>query len=63
MVHVCLEGGGGIAKSEEHYSRFVKAKRRGEGRLPVVFRSDEDVIVSPPDVKFGEDFASFQLVY
>ena len=59
MVHVCLEGGGGIAQSEEHDRRFVEAKRGGEGRFSAVFPVDKDVVISPSDVKFGEDLATF----
>ena len=58
MVHVCLEGGGGVAKSEEHYCGLIEAEGGGEGRLPAVFWVDEDVVVSPADVEFGEDFAT-----
>ena len=28
MVHVCLESGGGVAKSEEHDCGFVEAEGR-----------------------------------
>ena len=63
MVHIGLEGGWGVAKSEEHDGQFIEPKRGGEGGFPAVFRSDEDVIVSPADIEFGEDFAIFQFIH
>ena len=63
MVHVGLEGGQGVAKSKEHHSWLVEPKGGGEGCFPTVFRSDEDVVISPLDVKFGEDFAILEFVY
>ena len=33
-----------------------------EGRFPLVSISDVDVVVSPSDVKFGEDLGIFHLV-
>ena len=63
MIHVCLEGGGGVAESEEHDCGLVETKRGREGGFPAVFRTDEDVIVSPLDVEFCEDLTSFQFVY
>ena len=58
MVHVRLEGGGGIAKPEEHDCRFVEAEGGREGRFPAIFRADKDIIVSPSDVEFGKDLAT-----
>ena len=29
----------------------------------MVFRSDEDVVISPSDIEFGEDFAILKFVY
>ena len=63
MVHVGLEGGWGIAKSKEHDSGFEESKRGGEGSLPAVFQVDKDVVVSPSDIKFGENFAVLEFVY
>ena len=59
MIHVCLEGGGGIAESKEHDCWLIEAEQGREGRFPAVFRVDKDVIVSPLDVKFGKDLATF----
>ena len=63
MVHVGLEGGRRIAESEEHNGWLIEPKRGGEGCLPSVFQSDEDVVVSPSDVEFGEDFAVFEFIH
>ena len=57
VIHVGLKGGQRVTESEEHDGGFVESKRGGEGGFPLVFRSDEDVIISPSYVEFGEDFA------
>ena len=62
MVHVGLEGGQRIAKAEEHHRRFVKSKGCGEGCLSAVLWADQDIIVSPLDIKFHEDLAIFEFV-
>ena len=63
MVHVGLEGGGGVAKAEEHYGGFVEPEGGGESHLPSVFGVDEDIIVPPSDIKLGEDFAVLEFIY
>ena len=63
MVHVGLEGGQQVAESKEHNGWLIEPKGGGEGCLPAILWSDEDVVISPSDIKFGEDFAVFELVY
>ena len=63
MVHIGLEGGWRVAKSKEHDGWFIESERGGEGHLPMVLWSDEDVVISPLDVGFGKDFAILKLVY
>ena len=54
MVHECLECGGCITESEEHDSGFEESHGGYEGSFPLVFLSNVDVVVSPTNVKFGE---------
>ena len=63
MVHIGLEGGRRVAESKEHHGRLIEPKRGREGRLPSVLRSDEDVVISPSDVEFGEDLAVLEFIY
>ena len=63
MVHIGLEGGGRVAKAEEHHCGFVKPKRGRKGGFLVILRSDENVVISPVDIEFSEDFAIFEFVY
>ena len=63
VVHIGLEGGWGVAESKEHNCGFIERKRGGEGCFLMVFWSDEDIIISPTDIEFGEDFAVLQLIY
>jgi hypothetical protein len=53
-VHKRLKGGGTVAKSEEHYGRFEKAKRHDKCALLLIFFLDSNIVVSPPHVKLGE---------
>ena len=63
MVHVGLESGWRVAEFKEHNGWLVESERCGEGRLPSVFWSDQDVIISPSDVEFCEEFAIFEFIY
>ena len=54
MVHECLEGGGGIAKPEEHDSGFKESHGCNEGRFPLIFLPNADIVVLPANVKLGE---------
>ena len=54
MVHECLEHGQCITKSEEHDGGFKEFHGGDESCFPLVFLSNMDVVVSPVDVKLGE---------
>ena len=63
MVHIGLEGGWGVAESEEHDSWLVEPEGGGEGGFLAVFQLDEDVIVSPANIEFCEDFAILEFIH
>jgi len=50
-VYHCLECGQGVGQAEEHDCWFVQAFIGYECCLPVVFLFDENLIVSPFDIK------------
>ena len=54
MVHEGLEGGGSIAKSEEHDSGFKESHQSDKGSFPLIFLPDTNVVISPTNVKFSE---------
>ena len=54
MAHESLEGGGSIAESKEHDSGFEESHGGDESGLPLIFLSDVNVVISPTNVKFGE---------
>ena len=54
MVYECLKHGRSIEKSEEHDSGFEESHEGDESGFPLVFLLDVDVIISPSNVKFGE---------
>ena len=62
MVHECLKRGWGIAKAKEHDSGFKEPHGGDEGRFPLVFLSNANVVISPMDVKLGEQGRLFHVV-
>ncbi|KAG5733786.1 hypothetical protein E4T56_gene8207 [Termitomyces sp. T112] len=54
VVHHCLEGGQAIGESKEHNKRFEQSPVGLEGSLPLVSLLDACIIVSLPDIQFGE---------
>ena len=63
VVHVGLEGGQRVAESEEHDGWLEEPEGCGEGHLPMVLGSDEDVVVSLANVKLGEDLAVLKFIH
>ena len=55
VVHEHLEGGGCVGEAEEHDHRFVKSQRGDEGRFPLVFFPQLDVVVPPSYIELGEE--------
>ena len=58
MVHESLEGGGSVAEPKEHDSGFKESHGGDESGLPLIFLSDANVVISPMNVKFGEQGGS-----
>ena len=54
MVHERLECGQSIAKAKEHDGGLKKSHGGDEGRFPLVFFSNANVVISPVDVELGE---------
>jgi hypothetical protein len=54
VIHKTLEGSGTVAHAKKHDSRFKESMACFKGSLPLVFFSDPNVVVSPPDVEFTE---------
>ena len=63
VVHEMLEGGGGVGEAEEHYGGFEEPLVGDEGGFPLVSVLDSHIVVSPPDIEFGEDLGVSQFVY
>ena len=62
MVYECLKHGGSIAKSEEHDSGFKESHGSDESSFPLVFFLNVDVVVSPVNVKPGEQGGFFHVI-
>ena len=62
VVHHSLEGGGGVCKTEEHDCWFKQSSVGDEGCFPFVPLFNAHVVVTPSDVKFGEEGGSLYSV-
>ena len=57
-----MEGGGGVSETEEHHCRFKESFVGNEGSFPLMPVFDSDIVVSPSNVKLGEDFCSLEFI-
>ena len=57
-----VECGGGIGHPKEHYERLEESSVCGEGAFPLMSVLDSDIVVSPSDVEFSEEFSSLKLI-
>ena len=62
MVHESLEGGGGVAESKEHDSGFEESHGGNKSGLPLIFLPDVNVVISPTNIKFGEQGGLFHVI-
>ena len=54
MIHERLKGRRGVAEPKEHHSGFKEAERSDERCFPLVFLSDANVVITPSNIKLGE---------
>ena len=62
VVHEVLESCQGVHHSEEHYHWFEAPLVCGKGSLPLVSVLDAYIVISPSDVKLGEEVCSLEFV-
>ena len=62
IIHEVLEGGRGISETKEHYGWFEESLMGDKGSFPLMFILDSDIIISPLDIKFGEDFCPLEFI-
>jgi len=62
MVHERLKGRWGVALAEEHNRRFIDPVRSGESGFPLVGLLYPNVVISPPDIEFGEISGVFESI-
>ena len=63
VVHESLKGCGGVGESEEHHGGFEEPLMGDEGGFPLVSVFDPYIVVSPPNIEFGEDLSVLQFIY
>ena len=54
VIHERLKSRRGIAEPKKHYSGFKETKRGDERRFPLIFLPDVDIVITPLNIKFGE---------
>ena len=62
VIHKALESGRGIGETEEHHSGFKESLMGDEGSFSLMSIFDSDIIVSPSDIEFGEDFHPLEFI-
>ena len=62
VIHEMLEGGRGIGETKEHHHRFEEPFMGDEGSFPLMSIFDSGIIVSPSDIKLGEDFCPLKFI-
>ena len=60
IIHKALEGGRGISETKEHYGWLEESFVDDESSFPLMSVLNSDIVVSPLDVKFDEDFHSLE---
>ena len=62
MIHECLKSRRGVAEPKEHYSGFKEAERGNERCFPLVFLPDANVVITPSNIKLGEQCRVFHII-
>ena len=62
IVHEGLEGGRGISETKEHHSWFKESFMSDKSGFLLMSILDLDIVISPLDIKFGEDFCSLEFI-
>ena len=62
VVQELLKDGRGIGKTKDHYGWFKEFFMGDKSGLPLMFIFDMDVVISPADVKFGENLCSLEFI-
>jgi hypothetical protein len=62
IIHESLEGGRGIIHAKEHDHRFEEAFMDNEGTFPLISFFDANIVITPLNVKLGEDLSSFEFI-
>ena len=63
VIHHSLEGGRTIGKTKEHDKWLKQTSIGSKGCLPFITFLHSDIVVTPPNIKFGEVLGFTELVY
>ena len=62
VIHEVLESGRGIGETKEHHGWFIEFLMCDKGSFPLMPIFDSDIIVSPSNIKLGEDFRPLEFI-
>ena len=62
VIHEVLESGRGIGETKEHHGWFKESLMCDQGSFPLMPIFDSDIIVSPSNIKLGEDFCPLEFI-
>ena len=62
MVHEAHEGGRSVGEAKWHDKPFIESILRLECRLPHVTFGHPDLVVTAPEINFGEDGGAVELI-
>ena len=62
MIHECLKSQRSITEAKEHYSGFKEAERSDECCFPLVFLLNANVVITPLNIKLGEQCGVLHIV-
>ncbi|KAG6884182.1 hypothetical protein C0993_000584, partial [Termitomyces sp. T159_Od127] len=54
VIHHCLESGWTVGESKEYDKQFKQPPLGPEGSLPLISFLNVHIVVTPPDIQFGE---------
>src|ERR1700759_5344580 len=62
IIHHGLKGSRTVGKTKEHDKWFKQASIGSEGCFPFISFLHSDIVVPPPNIKFGEVLGFFEFV-
>ena len=62
MIHEHLKSRRSVTKAKEHHGGFEEADRSDECCFPLVFLPNTNIVITPPNIKLGEQCGVLHIV-